>query len=78
MARNKDLIAAAKATRAARPFTSTAVVNFFLTTFLPILPGVLTAATPKIMKSPKLLAVLKAAKPVVDGILEQAGEGEEE
>jgi hypothetical protein len=69
-----DLKEAAARTAEAQPKTSTALVNFFLATFLPILPGLLLTAAPKIMKSPRLLTVLRQVDVVLDQILEQVEE----
>ena len=73
-ASNSELKAAAVATAEAQPNTSTALVNFFLATFLPILPGLLMTAAPKIMKSPRLIGILRQVDGVLDQILAQAEE----
>lgn len=63
--------AAKKTTEAAPKATSSALVSFFLSVFLPILPGLLITAAPKILKNPKFLDVLDKVDEVIDQIREQ-------
>lgn len=43
--------------------------SFFVNVFLPILPGLLLAAAPKIATSPKLQSVLKQVDVVIDQLI---------
>jgi hypothetical protein len=45
------------------------LLSFFVTVFLPILPGLLLAAAPQIATNPKLQAVLKEVDKVIDTLI---------
>lgn len=64
--------AAAKISRAQPKGVSSALVSFLMSAIYPILPGLLIAAAPRILKSKKFLDILGKVDEVIDQIREQA------